>query len=156
MNNLKMIISVPVILIISIITGCSDNITSPGEIFNSSDKAVTIEVAKQTDRPLFHAQIRLKPDRSYTLNIENTGLSSFTSCDIKNISAQTGAEDTSDPCRSLLIYSGSSSADKKVNALSCHEEKLDLKEITIKNTSTSFIDAEVILFGTKPSSNIKK
>ncbi len=57
--------------------------------------------------------------------------------------------------RSLFIYSGGRTTEKKVNALRCHEEKLDLKEITVQNTSSSFIEADVILFGTGSSVNIK-
>ncbi len=157
MKNLKMILPALIIFALSVFTGCSDSITSSGESnFNSTDKAGAKEVEKMTERPLYHGQIRLKPNRSYTFNIENTGLSSFTSSEIKNISPQQLKEDSADPCRSLFIYRGGRTTEKKVNSLNCYEEKLDLKEITVQNTGSSFIEADVILFGTRPSVNIKE
>lgn len=151
-----MILPALTILAISILAGCSDSITSSGESnINSTDKAAVTEVERQTDRPLYHSQIRIKPHKSYTFNQENTGLGRITSSDIKNISHQAEIEDSTDPCRSLLVYTRGKNIEKKINALSCHEEKLDVEEITVQNTSSSMIDVDVILLGTRPVIIIK-
>lgn len=151
-----MILPVLIIFAISILAGCSDNITSSGESnLNSTDKTVITEVERQTDRPLYHSQIRLKPNRSYTFNLANTGLNRITSSDIKSISHKAETEESADPCRSLLVYTNGKNIEKRINALSCHEVKLDIEEITVQNTSSSMIDVDVVLLGTRPVTIIK-
>jgi len=154
MKNLKMILSALTIFILSIITGCSDSVTSAGgEYVRSSNKGRAPEFQEQIARPLFHTQLRLKPNKSFTFNQSNTGLSSFTSIDVSRIYTNKINSENIDPCGSLVIYGGDKELSKTVSALSCKSDNIKVKEITIHNTSSAMIDLEVILTGTKPVKN---
>lgn len=156
MNNLKKIIPAVTLLILSVITGCSDSITSSGgEYIKSSNKGKAPEFQEQISRPVFRKQISLKPGRTFTFNQANTGLSSINALDIENISPLSDLELNAGPCRSLFIYSVENTPSKNVISLSCHEVKLDIKELTVKNTGSSMIDVDVILSGTRPVVIIK-
>ena len=154
MKNLKMILSAMAILILSILTGCSDSITSSGgEYVKSSNKGRAPEMQEQISRPLFQTRIRLKPNRSYTFNQSNTGLSIFNSIDVSRIYSNKINSENIDPCGSLVIYGGDKELSKTVSALSCKSVNINVKEITIHNISSSMIDLEVILTGTKSVKN---
>ena len=154
MKNLKMILSAMAILILSILTGCSDSITSSGgEYVKSSNKGRAPEMQEQISRPLFQTRIRLKPNRSYTFNQSNTGLSSFNSIDVGRIYSNKINSENIDPCGSLVIYGGDKELSKTVSALNCKSVNINVKEITIHNISSAMIDLEVILTGTKSVKN---
>lgn len=149
-----MILSALTILILSILTGCNDGVTSSGgEYVKSSNKGKAPEFQEQTARPLFHTQVRLKPNRSYTFNQSNTGLSSFTSINVSRIYTGNENSENIDPCGSLVIYGGDKELSKTVSALNCVSENINEKEITIHSISSTMTDLDVILTGVKPVKN---
>lgn len=146
MKNLKMLLAALSLTVLSFITGCSDQITSSGkQDFAASDNEITLDAGRQIDRPLFRTQIRLKPFRSYTFNLANTGLNVFNSIKAKRIYFSSDSDVNNDLCKDLRIVG---SSNEKVE-LSCNSSKFDLKEVTVVNTSSSMFDVDVVLTGIK-------
>ena len=149
-----MIFPAVTILILSFLTGCSDSVTSSGgEYVQSSNKGVAPEFLDQIARPVFHAQVRLKPNKTYIFNQSNTGLSSFYSIDVSKINSNKINSDNFDACGSLAIYGGDKELSKSGSVLNCKSDNINVKEITIHNTSSAMIDLDVVLTGTKPVKN---
>ncbi len=150
MKTLKSFLASLIVLVIAVYAGCNDQVTSsPDSDVSTYNKGHKPEVDKQTGIPVFHTQIRLKPNRSYTFNYSNTGLIKFTSINIQNLypGASAGLADQS--CKDIKIYNKYNHDKKGYVELNCQSNKLDLKEITVENTSSSFLDLDVILFGQK-------
>ncbi|MDQ3194399.1 MAG: hypothetical protein M3P82_05300 [Bacteroidota bacterium] len=95
----------------------------------------------------FHSQIRLKPYRFNTFNYKNTGLVRITSINVKHVNhIQTeGVDDV--VCRNIIVYDNSSTNKKTYGSIGCQNSNVDLKEITIENTCSSFLDLDVVLSG---------
>lgn len=146
MKNLKMLLAALSLTALSFVTGCSDQITSSGkQDFMPSDNEITLDAGRQIDRPIFHTQIRLKPYRSYTFNLENTELNVFNSIKAQRIYYSTDSDVNNDLCRDLRIFGRSN---EKVE-LNCNSSKFDLKEVTVVNTGPSMFDVDVVLTGLK-------
>ncbi|MBK8552117.1 MAG: hypothetical protein IPL53_14070 [Ignavibacteria bacterium] len=145
MKNLKMLLAALSLTALSFLTGCSDQITSTGESMSGNMENSGISQAeRQIDRPLFKTQIRLKPFRSYTFNLSNTGLNLFNSVKAERIYSAADDDIFNDPCKDLRIIG---SSNEKVE-LSCNSSsKLDLKEVTVVNTGSSMFDVDVVLTG---------
>ncbi len=142
MNSLKMFLAAISILVLSVITGCSDQITSSGET-GSPKKGEGVKVS-ETEESLpviqnFTARIRVKPYRTFTFNEFSTGYDRFYSIDINNLSAGADKDKESSDCGSILVYSSQTSK----GSLSCHSSGFEVKDLTVENTGSSFLDLEV-------------
>lgn len=160
MKTLKMFIPVLAVLILSIITGCSevtDPVSSSGNTSENNENSVTVSVPLA---PAFQTYIRLKPHRAYTFNISNTGLSKITGIDIENVTVNPSSDspalvNESLPipvpiynvfdCEDLSVY-GSTKDDLLIG---CHTRGFDLKKITVENVSSRMLDLKVSLYGIK-------
>ncbi|MEO8664764.1 MAG: hypothetical protein ABI462_04640 [Ignavibacteria bacterium] len=146
MKTLKLIPAI-LILFVAVLAGCSDDITSSGDnSLSTYNKGHKPEVDKLTQVPLYHAQIRLKPHRSQTFNYYNTGLVKFNSINFKNLAPIQTAEVAND-CRDMKVSSKTPDNKKGYTEYDCKSSGLDLREITVENTSSTFMDLDVIISG---------
>ncbi|MDQ3020961.1 MAG: hypothetical protein M3R36_10375, partial [Bacteroidota bacterium] len=91
MKNLKMFQAVLVILVLVIIAGCSDQITSTSDYETKPASGVKeSETGDQLTVNSFSTRIKLGPNREYTFNVSNTGLAKFTAIDVERISNEMG------------------------------------------------------------------
>lgn len=144
MNSLKMFLTAISILVLSILTGCSDQITSSGET-GSPKKGEGVKVS-ETEETLpviqnYVAHIRIKPHRTYTFNESSTGYDRFYSIDIINQSAGADKDKEYSDCGGILVYSSQASK----GYLSCHSSGFEFKDLTVENTGSSFLDLEVTM-----------
>lgn len=148
MKTLKSIQTALLIPVITIFAGCTDQITSPGDTFmKTNNKEYKPEVDRHIIISEFHSQIRLKPYRFYTFNYKNTGLVRFTSINVNHVNniQSEGLDDVL--CRNIIVYDNSSTNKETYGSIGCQNSNLDLKEITIENTGSSFLDLDVVLSG---------
>lgn len=148
MKTLNLIKTAVVILVISILIGCSDQITSSGNVETQSNGKKLAVSETGFDLPVknvYRVEIRLKPYRSYTFNKSNTPFVKFTAFDIVNIVSPDEDKLISD-CQDIKVYSTSVKYDK---LLGCHGKGLNLSDITIENTTSQFISLRVELDGVK-------
>lgn len=147
MKTLNLVRTAVVILVLSILVGCSDQITSSGDDVQTYGKRI---YPKDTDygipaKNVFRTEIRLKPHRSYKFNKSNMPFVKITSFDIVNIAVQ--GEDKFVPnCQDIKVYSNLPKYD---GALGCSNKGLNLSELTIENTSSQFISLSVELDGVR-------
>lgn len=144
MNNLKIFRAVIVILFLSILSGCSDNITSSGET-GSPQNGEGVK-APETEESLpviqtYRTQIRVKPHRSYTFDINSTGFDRFYSIDISNVYGNVINETEFSDCGNILVYSSKLSK----GSMDCHSSGFEVNEITVENTGSSFLDLNVTM-----------
>jgi hypothetical protein len=144
MSNLKMFHAAIVIMVLSIFVGCSDNITSSGET-GSPQKGEGVK-ASETEESLpviqsYRTQIRVKPHRTYKFDEISTGFDRFYSIDINNLSVNINTDKEVTECGDILVYSSQLSK----GSLSCHSKGFEVKEITVENTGSSFLDLDVTL-----------
>lgn len=144
MNNLKSIITATAMLILSVLTGCSDQLVSTGELSSNTDSRQSAAIIDKSS--VFHTVIRLKPSRSYRFNISNTGFVKINSINAENLSLSPDEDKLVTECQDMAI----NSTDNDLN-LDCKSKGLDLREIEIVNTGSRMIDIDVKLTGTKNS-----
>lgn len=144
MNNLKSIITATAMLILSVLTGCSDQLVSTGELSSNTDSRQSAAIIDKSS--VFHTVIRLKPSRSYRFNISNTGFVKINSINAENLSISPDEDKLVTECQDMAI----NSTDNDLN-LDCKSKGLDLREIEIVNTGSRMIDIDVKLTGTKNS-----
>ncbi|MDQ3022725.1 MAG: hypothetical protein M3R36_19500 [Bacteroidota bacterium] len=154
MNKLKAFKVVLVILVLIILAGCSDQITStsdhttnPGSTGISKDKVS--EKGALLSINSYNTQIKLKPFRTYTFTVSNTGLAKFNSIDVQNLSENSDIDRKPIVCEYLLIYGDS----KDDIFLDCHSNGFEMKRISIENTSPYLLDLDVNLYGEKSKKN---
>lgn len=144
MNNLKIFRAVIVILFLSILSGCSDNITSSGETGSPQKGEGVITSVTEESLPViqtYRTQIRVKPHRTYTFDQISTGFDRFYSIDISNLSVNINNDKEFSDCKDILVYSSNLSK----ASLGCHSSGFDVKEITVENTGSSFLDLNVTM-----------
>jgi len=150
MSFIKMILPVTVIMVLSIFTGCSDQITSSGET-GSSEKGEGVVISTvEESLPViqtYRTQIRVKPHRSYTFDVMSTGFDRFYSIDISNLTVYPNEDRASDDCREILVYSNN----LKKESMSCHSKGFEVSQVTVENTGSSFLDLDVSLRAYKQS-----
>lgn len=144
MNNLKSIITATAMLILSVLTSCSDQLVSTGELSSNTDSRQSAAIIDKSS--VFHTVIRLKPSRSYRFNISNTGFVKINSINAENLSLSPDEDKLVTECQDMAI----NSTDNDLN-LDCKSKGLDLREIEIVNTGSRMIDIDVKLTGTKNS-----
>lgn len=144
MNNLKLIITATAMLILSVLTGCSDQLVSTGELSSNTDSRQSAAIIDKSS--VFHTVIRLKPSRSYRFNNSNTGFVKINSINAENLSLSPDEDKLVTECQDMAI----NSTDNDLN-LDCKSKGLDLREIEIVNTGSRMIDIDVKLTGTKNS-----
>lgn len=145
MNNLKIFRAVIVILFLSILSGCSDNITSSGETGSPQNGEGVKAPETKESLPViqtYRTQIRVKPHRSYTFDVNTTGFDRFYSIDINSsISANEINETEFSDCRNILVYSSKLSK----GSMDCHSSGFEVNEITVENTGSAFLDLNVTM-----------
>ncbi len=152
MSNLKIFKTAIVIFVVSLLAGCSDQLTSPGSgNFESSNKtkqeaASTVEKSITKDQ-YFRIQIKLKPHRAYIFNVSNTNFYAINSIDVQNLSLDPNSDRYLNKCQDIIVY-GSTTDDVLLN---CHSTGLNLKEIVVENISSKMLDLNVTLGGLKKS-----
>ena len=144
MNTLKSIIPATAMLILSVLTGCSDQLVSTGELSSNTDSRQSSAIIDKSS--VFHTVIRLKPSRSYRFNTSNTGFVKINSIKADNLSLSPDEDKLVTECQDMAI----NGTDNDLN-LDCKSKGLDLKEIEIVNTGSRMIDIDVKLTGTKNS-----
>lgn len=155
MKTLKTFQTLFLMIILSILTGCSDQITSSGETGSSEKGEEVISASSLPIKlpvvPTFRAQVRLKPFRTYTFDLFSTGFDRLYSIDIDNIPVKSEDKDLVFDCSKIAVYSLSNGS-----LLDCHSSGIDVKEITVENKSSDFLDLEVSIRGVKQKKEIKQ
>ena len=150
MSFIKMILPVTVIMVLSIFTGCSDQITSSGET-GSSEKGEGVVISTvEESLPViqtYRTQIRVKPHRSYTFDVMSTGFDRFYSIDVNNLTLKQTEDKLADKCGDILVYSNN----LKKESMSCHSNGFEVSQITVENTGSTFLDLDVSLRAFKQS-----
>ncbi len=138
MKVIKLIQIAVVAAAVALLIGCSDQISSPTGSGESGLQSEDLLSANS-----FSTQISLKPQKSYTFSLSNTGLTKFNSINAEVISSEPGVDLLTSKCADIAIYSNP----KLNNALSCQSGGFDVKQITVKNLSSRVIDVRVSLYG---------
>lgn len=150
MSFIKKIVSVTVIMVLSIFTGCSDQITSSGET-GSSEKGEGVVISTvEESLPViqtYRTQIRVKPHRAYTFDVMSTGFDRFYSIDINNLTVNPNEDRLADECSDIMVYSNN----LKKESMNCHSKGFEVSQITVENTGSSFLDLDVSLRAFKQS-----
>lgn len=146
MNAIRMFQIALVITVLSLMTGCSDQITSSGnsESVTSASHGVMSASTVNRDKPVFKTQIRIKPNRSYTFRHDNTGFTTLSYIKVEYLNDITDSK--SDKCSNFQI-TGKNNFEK--NQLSCESKGFNANEISILNLTNKFLDLEVTLDGVK-------
>ncbi len=156
MKNLRMFQAAIVIFLVSLVVGCSDQLTSSGESENfelsktpGKEVIPTVEESSSPDN-YFRIQIRLKPHRAYTFNASNTGFDELNSIDIENLSIDADdvvadSDKNEGECQDILVL-GNTTDD---GLLSCHSRGFNFKEIIVENTGSRMLDLDVAIGGMK-------
>ncbi|MEO8664761.1 MAG: hypothetical protein ABI462_04625 [Ignavibacteria bacterium] len=124
-------------LVLSILAGCSDEITSPVTESGGHETAIKQEAQENLSTNFFHGKVLLKPRQSYSFSYENTGFYRFnavsvTNCeDIKNDIEVTGY------------------MDDEAITLGCSTKDFWVKSITVTNISGHKTEIDIYLTGTK-------
>ena len=145
MKNLKMLQAALAIAVLSIVVGCSDQITSSGETGSSKkDEEVKLESTGSKDAnyiTLFEKSFSLKPGGSIKFNPQSTGLEKLYSVDLINDDITSNDIDI---CRLVSVY-----GDLRGGSLGCNRSGFDIKEITVESKSKSVLTLKILLKGIK-------
>ena len=140
MKTLKMFQIALVIIALSVLIGCSDQLMSP-EISSTESKGLETlypgSVKLSGDK--FTAEIELKPYGSYTFDYSNTGFVKIVSINAEIVTAKLP---TFPECKNLIVYS--SNSDLK---LRCNSSGFSVKEITVENATGETVRISVTLTG---------
>ena len=163
MNTIKSFQIALIIFAVSVLAGCSDQFLSP-ELNTSVNSSENSEPSSTGNAHVnrFTQKIRLNIKGSYTFNYWNTQLLNINSINadvtaryfdgksgaISEIQGNSFEERMKIECQDISVTSSSSESDI---ALNCKSNGLNLKDITIENTSSGIIDVYVILTGVKRS-----
>ncbi len=147
MRTLNLALSLLVMFVLSVFTGCSDQLTSPSADGSSTQNPSVNSATKEPSTiDLFRTQIRLKPYRSYKFNSSNTPFVRFNSVDVFIID-DPNLDKYAKDCQDLLVYSGV--ANDKKGSFGCHIKGLNESEIVVENTSSGFVDLNIVLSGVR-------
>lgn len=149
MKNLKMFQMVFAIIAVSLLVGCSDQLTSPAdseniEYSNKTKKEVVPTVESLSADRYLRVQIRLKPNRIYSFNELNTGFAEINAISIDNLSFDLPEDGDINECSNITVYNTSDGY-----VLNCQSKGFKSKEIILVNTSSSLMDLDVVLAGIK-------
>ena len=137
MKTLKSATAIFIIFVLSILTGCSDQLISPVAQSSGSDQKVNIAEENTKDVLKYQSKISLKPNESYSYSYENTGFYSFSSISVLNCG----------DIKSGLDISGY--MDDQAIILDCNSTGFYAWSITIVNTTGEAVDLDVTLTGSK-------
>lgn len=142
MKTIKILQTGLVIIVLSILIGCSDQLMNPELSTNNNSSNSYSELSTVNSALIsLETQLDLKPNGSYTFDNSNTKFAKIKSIDAEIITVSLPAYID---CNNLFIYSKSSALDVLIN---CKSNGLDLKDITIENTSDEAISLSVKLTG---------
>ena len=137
MKTLKSATAIVTICILSILTGCSDQLITPVTQSTVSDLKLNTAEENIKDLLRYKSKISLKPNESYSYSYENTGFYSFKSISILNCG----------DFKSGLDISGY--MDDQAIILNCNSSGFYVWSITIVNTTGEAVDLDVTLTGSK-------
>lgn len=140
MKTLKMLKAAILIVVIAITTGCSDQLTSTGVMEQNS----SVNDASKIHAATHYEQIRLKPNRSFTFDGNNTSLSRFYSVRVEEIGSNQNDDRSENVCNKISVFSASSADDR---IFQCTESGFDVSGITIQNNSSEMLDLMVTVTG---------
>lgn len=83
MNTFKIIKTTILITVLTILAGCSEEITSPVTAGKNQDRG-NPEVQENLSTNVYHSKFTLYPHESYSFGYENTGFYSFNSISVPN------------------------------------------------------------------------
>lgn len=154
MKTLNLVKTAFVILALSLIVGCSDQLTSSGDTAPQSNTKKKVSIHETEDglpnKVVYRVRIRIKPGRSFTFSNANTPFTKFNYYEINNV-VDPNLDKLVRDCENLEIYG--IDRDKEFK-LSCHEKGISVDQIIIQNTSSSFLDLDVTLDGTRKKINV--
>ncbi len=148
MNALNFVRTAVVILVLAVLVGCSDQITSSGDSQTKSSGKKMYSSETEENIPaknVFRVQIGIKPYRSFKFDASNTPYAKFTALEVQRV-FDVSADKVIGDCQDILIYSTSSKEDKWLN---CRARGFSLSDIVIQNTSSKFILLNVTLDGVR-------
>lgn len=157
MKTIKLFQTAAVVLILSVVVGCSDQITSPSSGGKTNSMSEELLSANS-----YSAQLKLRPQGTITFTKANTHLKKITSINAVAVTVEepgldllsaegSGLDLLSSECNKIAIYS----YPKTDHLLNCQSQGLDLNQITVKNVSSGLIDLKISLYGerVKPDPN---
>lgn len=146
MKKVNQIAAVMVLLIITALTGCSDEITSAGDLTSrGKGKPVVEPVDRNLSYSDFRTSIKIEPQTSYTFNASNTPYTKLTSVDIDRV-YEYNNDELLPECENLVVYA--STLGKKYS-IGCQASNINSEQITIENTSPETVQLKVVLTGVK-------
>ena len=142
MNAIKSFQRALILIVFSLLTGCSDQLMNP-EISSSGTNGYESLLTGTGNSAVnrLNTEIDLKPYSSYTFSSKNTDFDRINTISAEIITAKLP---TLLECQGLSIYSISSDADI---FLSCKSSGLNLMDITVENTSDQPVRVSVVLTG---------
>ncbi|MEO8664763.1 MAG: hypothetical protein ABI462_04635 [Ignavibacteria bacterium] len=146
MKNLKSLAVLITMLVLSVFTACSDQLTSSGEIssMKQDGKKPAVEEGIPIEKPVHRIRIRLEAKSTFKIKASQQGYINFTSIDINFVQNQ-NADKIPFDCSSIFTF-GSNRVDFP---LSCHSKGFDANEITIQNQSSATLTLDIVLQGSK-------
>lgn len=139
-------------LLIAVLIGCSDSITTSG--FNEKpDGSISNNEtgSAQTLVSSYSSEIRLKPNQSITFEALHIGLNSIKSFSVDKV-LDLQSTRKADLCQDLRITGFNMNSNRYL--FSCREEKVDLTSLTIDNISSNFVTLNVQFTGVKSKGSI--
>ncbi|MBK8552120.1 MAG: hypothetical protein IPL53_14085 [Ignavibacteria bacterium] len=134
MLKIKSTITAVMVMLLSIMTGCSDQIVSPFSQSTGPD-AVSNAPGIKKNPDVFYSKITLKPRQAFTYSHKNTVFSSFNSISILNCGdAKSSVE--------ILGY-----LNDVVMVLGCNSKGFIANSITIENKTQNSVELDVFLTG---------
>jgi len=137
MKTLKSVTAIAVICVLSVLTGCSDQLISP--VTQSTGSGHNLNTVEENIKDVlrYQSKISLKPNESYSYSYESTGFYSFNSISVLNCG----------DFKSGLDISGY--MDDQAIILDCNSTGFYVWSITIVNTTGEAVDLDVTLTGSK-------
>jgi ABC-type phosphate transport system substrate-binding protein len=151
MNASKMFKAALVILAISILVGCSDQLTSPQDSLSNNSGGIGTtkfngsETQDRIAENAFSTTMKLKPGQSYTFNVSNTGLAKFTAIDVVDLSIKPNEDKYAQDCYGISVFGDT----KDDIAVSCHSSGFEFKNLTVQNSSSGILGLRISLYGVK-------
>ncbi len=149
MKTSKIFSAILVIFALSLLLGCSDQISSSGEsgsgTIEHEKQIISQAVGKTVSGSIITTQIKLEPYESYTFNVSNTGFDQFNSIYVENLSIVHN-DKVSSQCQNLFIYGNKL---YECIILGCDNKGFEVYEITIENLTPKIFNLKVSLGGKK-------
>jgi len=133
MKTSKLVRAIAVTAILTIFTGCSEDMLTPSDI--SYTKTENIESSVSIPKKIFTQTLKLGPYETYSFDFSNTGFYKFNSIFVTD-------------CAKLhKNYEISGYDDDQAIVLECDSRNINVASITIQNITSQTIEVEIYLTG---------